>query len=266
MRPAGLADANGAGAAVQPIRPRGTRLRQALQLLWPTARTIRWSAVLGGLAAGILVLWAGKGELSSAGGISLTPVRIAAVLSCLGAGFIVDDDAGVTVEPVVASLAVRRGLRLLLAVPVLAVCWGATLGVAAALAASGPYAGTSVPHSLPVAGLTLEAAALLSVALAAGAAAVRWVGHGRAGVAAGPALLAFVMAMMSIGRYWPLFQSGSEHGWVAAHVRWAGILAAAAILFAGLALDPARRSRAFRTRRRPQPRARGLTSTVPEKP
>ncbi|MFL5797745.1 MAG: hypothetical protein ACJ77A_07390 [Actinomycetota bacterium] len=218
---------------------------------------------MAGAAAAQLVLWTGKGELSAAQGISLAPLRIAAVLSCLGAGFIIDDDAGVTVEPVVASLALRRGLRLLLTVPVLAVGWGATVGVAAALAASGPYAGTSIPHSLPVAGLTLEASALLSVALASGAAAVRWAGHGRAGVSAGPALLAFVMAMMSIGRYWPLFRNASEPGWVAAHVRWACILAAAAIMFAGLTLDPARRSRVFRIRRPLRPRARGLSSSVP---
>jgi hypothetical protein len=195
------------------------------------------------------VLGAGKGELSAAEGISLTPLRIGAVLLCLGAGFIVDDDAGVTVAPVVASLAVRRGLRLLLAVPALAAGWAAALGAARMLAASGPVAGASVSGSLPVAGLTLEAAALLSVALAAGAAAVRWVGHGRAGATAGPVLLAFVMAMLSAGRYWPMFPDASETGWVPAHVRWAAILAVAAILFAGLALDPARRPGILRRRR-----------------
>jgi hypothetical protein len=251
MRPADLVEVNGLRAIAEPIRPRGTRFRQALLLLWPTARTIRWPAVVAGAAAAQLVLWAGKGELSSPEGSSLMPLRIAAVLLCLGAGFIVDDDAGVTVEPVVASLAVRRGLRLLLAIPALGVGWAATLGVASMLAGSGREAGGPVSGSLPVAGLTLEAAAFLSVALAAGAAAVRWVGHGRAGVAAGPVLLTFVMAMLSIGPYWPLFPGASEPGWGAAHVRWAGILAVAAILSAVFSLDPARRSRILRRRRWP---------------
>jgi hypothetical protein len=258
MQPApGLDVTRGLRTEVGPGAPRGGRVRQALLLLGPTARTIRWPAVVAGAAAAQLALWTGRGELSSAEGISLTPLRIAAVVLCLGAGFIIDDEAGATVEPVVVSLAVRRGLRLLLAVPVLALGWAATLGVASMLAAWGPRAEPPVLHSLPVAGLTLEAAALLLVALAGGAAAVRWVGHARAGVAAGPVLLGFVMAMLSIERWWPLFASASEHDWMVAHVRWAGILAASAILFAWLALDPARRSKVLRIRRPLPPRAHG---------
>jgi len=248
MRPAGLAEAKSLRTTDEPTRPRSVRFRQALQLLWPTARTIRWPAVVAGAAAAQLVLWAGKGELSSPEGLSLMPLRIAAVLLCLGAGFIIDDEAGATVEPVAASLALRRGLRLVLGVPVLALGWAVTLGVASMLADSGPQVGTS----LPVAGLTLEAAALLSVALAAGAAAVRWVGHGRAGATAGPVLLAFVMAMLSAGRYWPMFPDAWETGWVPAHVRWAAILAVAAILFVVFAVDPARRSGILRRRRWPR--------------
>jgi fluoroquinolone transport system permease protein len=252
MPPARLDEAEGLRTVPAPARPRSVRFRQALLLLWPTARTIRWPAVIAGAAAAQLVLWAGKGELSSPEGSSLMPLRIAAVLLCLGAGFIVDDDAGVTVEPVVASLAVRRGLRLLLAIPVLGLGWAVTIGVASRLGASGPKTGPPTYHSLPAAGLTLETAAFLSVALAAGAAAVRWVGHGRAGVTAGPVLLAFVMAMLSIGPYWPLFLGASAPGWGAAHVRWAGILAVAAILSAVFSLDPARRSRILRRRRWPR--------------
>lgn len=264
MQPApGLEVTRGLRTEVAPAVPRGARFRQALLLLGPTARTIRWPAVVAGAAAAQLVLWAGKGELSSLEGISLTPLRVAAVLLCLGAGFIIDDDAGATVEPVVASLALRRGLRMLLALPVLGVGWALTLSVASRLAVWGPGTEPSVTHSLPVAGLTLEAAALLSVALAGGAAAVRWVGQARAGVAAGPVLLGFVMAMLSIGRWWPLFPNPSEPGWVVAHVRWAGILVVAAVLFAGLALDPARRSKVLHGWRRPRMRQVAARSSGP---
>jgi hypothetical protein len=116
-----------------------------------------------------------------------------------------------------------------------------------------------------VVGLTVEAAALLAVTLAAGAVATRFTGHGRGGVAAGPALLAFVLITQGFGRYWPLFLSGSDDpGWAAAHIRWALILAAATIVLAVCSLDPARRSKIQHRRRTPHryvaaPRAARVT-------
>jgi len=113
------------------------------------------------------------------------------------------------------------------------------------LAASG--SGSSAHRSFPVAALTLEAAALLAVTLAAAAVATRRLGHGKGGTAAGPALLAFVMGMTAIGKYWPLFpQSPADPGWAPAHARWAAILAAAAIVLVAASLDPARRPMALR--------------------
>jgi hypothetical protein len=229
------------------------RSRQALLLVRPTIRTIRWAALLGGAAAAQLVLWAAKGELSRGGPIPLLPLRVAAVLLCLGAAFVLDDDAGATVEPAVASLIVRRGLRLALTVPVVGMAWGVALWAASRLAASGQETGAVVPRSLPVAALTLEAAALLAVTLAAGAVSTPTLGHGKGGVAAGPTLLAFVMAMLSIRPYWQLFPSAAgEPGWAAAHARWALILLAAMIVLAVFSLDPARRSRILRGRPRPR--------------
>ncbi len=232
---------------------RGVRSIQALALVRPTIRTIRWAGVVGGAAAAQLVLWAAKGELSKGGTIPLLPIRVAAVVLCLGTAFILDDEAGATVEPAVASLVVRRGLRLALTVPVVGMAWGAALWTASRMAASGHETGPVALRSLPVAGLTLEAAAFLAVTLAAGAVATRSLGHGKGGVAAGPTLLAFVMAMLSIGRYWPLFEeSPIEPGWAAAHMRWASILAAAVIVLVAASLDPARRPRILRRGRRPQ--------------
>ncbi|MDP9342760.1 MAG: hypothetical protein M3Q23_11855 [Actinomycetota bacterium] len=84
-------------------------------------------------------------------------------------------------------------------------------------------------------------------------------------MAAGPTLLAFVMAMLSIGRYWPLFLAAAgEPGWAAAHVRWALILIAAVVVLAGFSLDPARRSRILRGRHRP--RTRGVARTASRAP
>jgi hypothetical protein len=226
------------------------RSKQAFLLVRPTARTIRWAALLGGAAGAQLILWTAKGELSKGGEIHLLPIRIAAVVLCLGAAFILDDDAGATVEPAVASLIVRRGVRLALTVPLVWAAWGAALRTAASLAASGARTAPAAPRSVPVFGLTVEAAALLAVTLAAGAVATRALGHGRGGIAAGPTLLAFVLITQGFGRYWPLFLGGSEDpGWAAAHVRWALILAAATLVLAVCSLDPARRSNVHRMRR-----------------
>ena len=227
--------------------------RPMLLLVRPTIRTIRWSTILGGAVAAQFVLWAARGELSREPEIQVVPLRVAAVLLCLGMTFVLDDDAGATVEPVAVSLMVRRGLRVLVATPVIATAWGAALWAASRLAASGSHVWVVAPRPLPVAALTLEASALLAVTLAAGAVGTRSLGHGKGGVAAGPALLAFVMATASIQRYWPLFPSdASEPGWAAAHVRWGLILVVGVLVLAWFSFDPARRSRTPRGRNRPR--------------
>jgi fluoroquinolone transport system permease protein len=241
------------GPALRKHVPR-VPFRQLLPLARPTARTIRCVALAGGAVGAQLVIWASRSGLSPGGPVSLQPLRVAAVVLCLGAAFILDDDAGATVEPSVASLVVRRGLRLALALPVLGVCWGSALWAASHKAASGHEL---APHALPVAGLALEAAALLAVTLAAAAVASRRLGHRRGGVAGGPALLAFVLAALSIGPYWPLFPAASsDPGWAAAHVRWALVLAAATIVLVAFSLDPARRRRIL-----PAGRPRALART-----
>ena len=221
------------------------RRRQATLLGRPTARTIRWLPLAVAAVAAELVLWAAKDELSKGEAVPLLPVRVAAVLLCLGAAFLLDDDAGATIEPVVPTLLFRRGLRLMLGLPMVAMPWGAALWIASTLAASGT--GPSAHRSLPAAALTLEAAALLAVTLAAAAVATRTQGHGKGGTAAGPALLAFVMGVAAIGKYWPMFQgSPAEPGWAAAHVRWAAILAAAVIVLIVASLDPASQTKFIR--------------------
>ena len=221
------------------------RLRQALLLLRPTARSMRWAAVVGAAAGALLVAWRSSQTLSVGGPPSLAPIRMAAVLLCLGASFMLDDEAGVTVEPAVASLAVRRGLRLALGLLAIGAAWAATLVVASGSAHRGVEAG-----SLPAAGLTLEAAALLAVTLAAGAVATRSLGHGNGGVAAGPMLLAFVAGAVAIRPYWSLFPGGRiDPEWVPAHLRWTAILGGATIVLVWTSLDPARRSAAARGRR-----------------
>ncbi len=190
------------------------------------------------------------------GHLPLLPVRVSAVLLCLGAAFFVDDEAGITVEPVPFGLLHRRAIRLALGCLAAAVAWATALWIASFLAASGGQL-----RSLPVAGLTVEAAALLTVTLATAAVAARRFGPDRGGIVGGPSLLAFVMAVATFGRHWPLFlESSSDPGWSAAHARWGWILATAVIVLVLATLDPARRSMlAHRDPR--QPRRAVLTPT-----
>jgi hypothetical protein len=226
--------------------------RRVVLLVRPTARTTRWVALVGGAAAAQGALWAAKSEFSRGEGVPLLPLRVAAVLLCLGAAFVLDDEAGATVEPAVVSLMIRRGLRMALAIPLLGLAWGGTLWVASRLAASGGGTVAIKASSLPVGALTLEAAALLAVTLASGAVGTRSLGHGKGGVAAGPTLLAFVVAMVSIQRYWDLFPSAAGGpGWTAAHVRWAIVLFTAGTVLAWFSLDPARRSKVMHRGRPP---------------
>jgi hypothetical protein len=230
---------------------RRVRRRELFLLVGPTARTMRWTALLGGAAAAVLTVVAARGELSRGVPLSLLPVRVAAVLLCLGAAFLLDDEAGATVEPAPVGLLARRGLRIVLGGLATTAAWGTAVWIASRLVGSGP-----LPRQLPIAGLTIEAAALLAVTLAAAAVAIRRIGHDRGGIVAGPTLLAFIMAVATFGRHWPLFlESSSDPGWDAAHLRWASILAASVLVLIVASLDPARRPMFLRRALGPHRRA-----------
>ena len=218
-----------------------SRGRLLIDVVPPTARTIRWLALVAAAAAADLVLWAAKGELSRGVAVSLQPLRVAAVLLCLRAAFLLDDEAGATVEAAPTNLFFRRGVRLMIGIPAVGMAWGTALWIGSAFAASG--ASPSMHRSLPAAAITLEAAALLAVTLAAGAVATRRLGHDRGSIVAGPTLLAFILTVATFGRYWPLWlESPADPGWMAAQLRWAAILAVALIVLVAASLDPARRS------------------------
>src|SRR5436190_2046209 len=144
----------------------GSRRRLLLHVVPPTARTIRWLALVAAATAADLVLLVARGELSTGTVVSLEPLRVAAVLLCLGAAFLLDDEAGATVESAPTSLMFRRGVRLMIGIPATGIAWGTALWIGSAFAASG--ASPSMHRSLQAAAITLEAAALLAVTLAAG--------------------------------------------------------------------------------------------------
>ncbi|BCB88762.1 hypothetical protein [Phytohabitans suffuscus] len=116
---------------------------------------------------------------------------------------------------------------------------GALLAVTVAGAQDGA-AGT-----LPLPGLTLEAAALAAVALGLAAARLRGAPDSDAGVLAAPAVLVLALAATLLPAGWALFVTPDDPHWAAAHDRWAVLLAAslAAVLWAGREPSRARLAR-----------------------
>jgi hypothetical protein len=94
---------------------------------------------------------------------------------------------------------------------------------------------------LPVAALTLEAAALLAVTVALAAAGSRLAPERRGGVVAAPALLALTSAAFLLPAQVTLYAQPGSAAWDGAHRRWALLLGLALAAFAAASRDPAHR-------------------------
>jgi hypothetical protein len=213
------------------------RLRRQLRLvpalLVPTARAVGWAAPLAGftLSLGLLALAVRPGLDLPAGRLVLW-LRLAMTIAALGCAFLLDDPSEPTTEGVAGSLLLRRALRVALLLPATAAWW---LGVLWRVRAVHP----ELP--LPVAALTLEAAALLAVTLALAAAGSRLAPERRGGVVAAPALLALASAAFLLPAPLALYAQPGSADWDGAHRRWALLLGLALVGFAAASRDPAHR-------------------------
>lgn len=212
------------------------RLSQFLPLLDQKTRLVRWKPILGGAAVGFVVLFQFSGALATSSISAIVPMRLAALVLCLGSVFLLDDPAAVTVAPVATPLRYRRGLRLILAVPLIAVAWMGQLIYVTRSIHEEP------PDMLTIWGLTLELVAMMTMGLAIAALATWWVSEGLGGVAAGPTLLVILGAASFLPHRWTLFPgSMDDPEWSAAHMRWAVVAVVAALLVAYSSRDPAAR-------------------------
>jgi hypothetical protein len=208
------------------------QLRLVPALLVPTARAVGWAAPLAGfaLSLGLLALAVRRGLELPAGRLVLW-LRLAMTAGALGCAFLLDDPSEPTTEAVAGSLLLRRSLRVALLLPATAAWWAAVLWRVQAVHPGLP---------LPVAALTLEAAALLAVTMALAAAGSRLAPERRGGVVAAPALLALTSAAFLLPARVALYaQPGAA--WDGAHRRWALLLGLALATFAAASRDPAHR-------------------------
>jgi hypothetical protein len=209
------------------------QLRLVPALLVPTARAVGWAPPLAGfaLSLGLLALAVRPGLELPAGRLVLW-LRLAMTVGALGCAFLLDDPSEPTTEGVAGSLLLRRSLRVALLLPVAAAWWVAVVWRVRAVHPELP---------LPVAALTLEAAALLAVTVALAAAGSRLAPERRGGVVAAPALLALAGAAFLLPAPVALYAQPGGAAWGAAHQRWALLLGLALAAFAAASRDPAHR-------------------------
>lgn len=202
------------------------RLRwiQALLLVRPAARTIRWIPVPACGALGFFIVYAGLHEKEQIGNAHLP---YAAIALCLSAAFVLDDAAAETVGGTPTPLLLRHGVRIALELPALVAFWGAILA----------YAGFEQINGA----MWVEFGGMLMLTLALAAIGSRFVGGERAGMFAGPALLIVLVASAFVPARWrPFPVDPISSGWFDLYGRWTVALFASLVVIVTAGRDPAR--------------------------
>lgn len=196
----------------------------------------RQLAVAAAAGIGFAVAGAVIPERPDLSGLLIT-ARLAAVCGAAGVAFVLDDPAERTTTAVVpVPLRLRRGLRVLPAIPLAAAWWAALLLVVRDRLDPALWAG------LPVRDLSLEAAGLLAVTVALAAAGLTATAERSGSVFAIPALLlGLLMAQTILPARLVLFAEPGSGAWTASHQRWAMLLGIAVAGFLLAGHDPAHR-------------------------
>ncbi len=194
-------------------------------LLPYTVRGIRWRPVAAAAAAGlgfVLVMTLVPVTQDAAG--LTTVLRLAALFGAVGCGFLLDDPSESTTAVTPASRPLRLLLRPLVAIPGIALWWAAVLALLRHDTDAGTWQG------VPLAGCTLELAALMAAALAVAAFAVRRPPHDGGGTVAAPTLIVLVAVAQFVPDRFHLFVSPGTDQWATVHRWWTAILVAAVLL------------------------------------
>ncbi|WP_327429832.1 ABC transporter [Streptomyces sp. NBC_01236] len=234
MRRAVTGDTSGPGTPARERTPATRRpyalIRALARPVWRTLprRALATGAVLGLLLAGIPRMFSAPDD----GWLCLSVLRAAALAFGLGLAFLLDDPARHTTAAVPARRPVRTGLRMALVAPFTALWWTAALLLV-------PEQGRP-----PVGAVTLEAAATAVLALAAATLAVRYTETAEPGIAVSSGLVGTALgAALLLPDRWELFVAVTDPRWDAAHQRWAGILAVAALVVVCRMAEPTQRWR-----------------------
>jgi hypothetical protein len=199
-----------------------TRAKQTLQLVRPTAKAMPWRPVIWAAVLAIVYVW--KEAPGAYIDYRVLVLRVAALLVCMGAAFVLDDATEDTISHLPSPLLLRRALRVALLLPLVAATWFLLVYLAGDVAPrdGGP---------MPVGDITLEAATLLATALAAACIGARVTSDRLGGVAAAPILLAVIAAALFLPGNYKLIVSVGDPRWANVHDTWRMALTVAVVVF-----------------------------------
>lgn len=200
------------------------RSEQTRLLAGPEARAIRWRPLLAIAPISFLIVYAG---VHDPGPTKALHMPFAGIALAVWAGFLFDDVASSTVRSAPTPLLLRRGVRMLLVLPVLALVWTGLLWYADVW----QIAGT----------LTAGFVAQVSVSLGFGALGVVVVGDDRGGLLALAGLIGVFMAVPLVMRGGILWSDPFHEGWTYHYGRWIATSAVAFVLLVLASRDPAAR-------------------------
>jgi len=227
------------------LDPMVSRGRQTLQLVRPTAKAMPWRPVIWAAALAVVYVW--KEAPGAYIDYRVLVLRVAALLVCMGAAFVLDDATEDTISHVPSPLLLRRALRVALLLPLAAAIWLFLVNLAGDVAPrdGGP---------LPIGDITLEAGTLLVTALAA--ACVGSPSDRLGGIVAAPILLAIVAAALFLPGNFKIIIPVGDPRWANVHNSWRIALAVALGIFVYVNRSPGAyrtisRIRAMRPESRP---------------
>ena len=199
-----------------------TRAKQTLQLVRPTAKAMSWRPVIWAAVLAIVYVW--KEAPGAYIDYRVLVLRVAALLVCMGAAFVLDDATEDTISHLPSPLLLRRALRVALLLPLVAATWFLLVYLAGDVAPrdGGP---------MPVGDITLEAATLLATALAAACIGARVTSDRLGGVAAAPILLAVIAVALFLPGNYKLIISVGDPRWANVHDTWRMALTVAVVVF-----------------------------------
>lgn len=197
------------------------------------ARAVRWQPALGAMLIVATVLAWRSDDLADLGAAT-NMLRGVALLLSLGVLFVLDDRSAALVEAVPLRLALRLGLRLLIAAALGGIGFGAAVLVVRA-------ASVDASPSI-IGGVAVELLATMLFGLAVAAIAARYWAVDEPGILAAPTVLGLWMALQLLPERWAVLVAPGPQ-WAEAHLRWAVLLVVSAAAIAVAARDRAARGR-----------------------
>lgn len=208
------------------------RLKQIRLLARPTARLVSFMPIpIAGILAAAYVV----AEARNVGtAYRLLVLRIAALLICLGAAFVLDDPTEDTLSHVATPLLLRRLLRVALVLPVVGIAWI----VCVTLVGDQPE---RLGGPVPFGDITLEAATLFVITMTAASFGALVASDRLGGVVAAPVLFVLAAIVLFLPPDYVLLASDpGSPDWSEAHDRWRYVFGGAVVAFLYFNLDRGR--------------------------